>query len=219
MFFTLRVVSVCCLLFPVVSLAFVTEQLQSSQPYETLVITTPPQEARAYLGELKDYPDMYEITSTEPFTLQATIRQPLTTDAPVPFSLILVRQDDRGGGVSEVARLRHADGAWNQVADRLVAFTYLESETVSVPVEAGTYRIEISTPENLGRYWLHIGAEAYSEGYFATLGHIWAVQRHFAVGWWRFLWSSHVFYPVGSLVLVLGMWLTWRFRRSWLHVA
>ncbi len=206
---------------PVAAVALVTEAPVTERPYETIVITAPATDARVYLGALDNFPDMYEITSHEPFTLHAVIRQMLPAPEAelIPFSLVLVRQDDRGGGVSEVARLRHDSDAWERVSDARVAMSFLESRTVSVPVAAGTYRIEISTPENLGRYWLQIGATPSSAGYIATLGHIRAVQRHFQVGWWRFFWSSYVFYPLGIALLLTGLGVTWRNRQRWFHVA
>lgn len=199
--------------------AFTIEEHNLTTPYETYVISAPPSEQRGYLGELTGYPDIYEITSSEPFELRAVVRQPANAQMLAPFSLIAVRQDDRGGGVSEIARLKQPVTDWQVVSDPVVALTFKESEMISVPVSAGTYRVEISTPDNAGVYWLQIGATPERSGYFGTLGHIQAVQQHFDASWWRFLWSSYVFYPLGSVLLLLGIYVTWRNRRRLFHVA
>jgi hypothetical protein len=200
------------------ALAFVVEEHTLTTPYETYVVSASPEAARVYLGELTDYPEMYEITSSEPFELRAVVRQSVS-ETPAPFALIAVRQDDRGGGVSEIARLIQPVADWREVSDSFLGMRFLESEPISVPVAAGTYRVEISTPENSGRYWLQLGAAPERAGIFSTLGHIRTVQQHFGLGWWRFFWAGGVFYPLGALLLLSGIYATWRFRARLFHVA
>jgi hypothetical protein len=180
-------------------------QHEISRPYEVFVVEAEPPEQYEYLGELAGDPHMYEITSEDPFTLRAQVRQ-LDTESLVPFSLIAVRVGERNEGVTEVARLRQPAESWTTVDDARLALTLRESDALAAEVAAGTYRIEISTPENFGVYQLAIGETPVELGYFATLGAIRTTQAHFGAGWFTFLRSSYVFYPLGSLLLLGAIW-------------
>ena len=77
---------------------------EPAEAYEVIPIEGDPYVQREYLGDLADFPDMYELTSDVSFTLKIRVRQ-RTGDEAVPFGLMLVRQNEDDGGVSEVARI------------------------------------------------------------------------------------------------------------------
>ena len=191
---------------------------QTSVPYEVVSTKDNVRQNQEYLGELEGFPVMYELTSDEPFTLQAYVRQKYRpgTD-PLPLSLIAIRQNQRGGGVTEVARLSIEPTQWQRVKSSALGLTLLESPLLSAQVEPGTYRIEISTPENTGKYLLTFGTEDSDDGYFAQLGGVWRTQQFFDYSFFRMLASSFVYYPLGILLLLFLIQRGWKYRTLVTH--
>jgi len=191
---------------------------QTSAPYEVVSTKDNVHQKQEYLGELAGFPVMYELTSDEPFTLQASVRQKHRpgTD-PLPLSLIAIRQNQRGGGVTEVARLSIESTQWQRVKSSALGLTLLESPLLSAQVEPGTYRIEISTPENTGKYLLTFGTEDSDDGYFAQLGGVWRTQQFFGYSFLRMLASSFVYYPLGILLLLFLIQRGWKYRTLVTH--
>jgi hypothetical protein len=206
------VLMLLCVLAPV-AWAFDPVVQEFAEPYEVHVVEVDATQQREYLGVLNDYPEMYEITSQEPFTLRAEVIQ-LAGEELVPLALIAVRQNEFNGGVSEVARVNQPAEEWRTINDPVLALTLRTSNVIEVPVEAGTYRVEVSSPENSGAYMLRLGSEPVAGGYFKTLADIRTVQAHFGVGWLSFLRSTYVFYPLGSLIVLGGIYFTVQRLRS-----
>lgn len=204
----------CLGLLPMVTQATLLSTEQPSTPYEVVTISGDPTHARTYLGVLQDTPLMYEITAEQPFTLTARLQQPAwDRREPDHYSLIIIRQNDRGGGVSEVARLYGDETQWRPVRDRVVGLTFFQA-TLSASVGPGVYRIEVSTPENQGRYRLQLGTESDGVGYFARLGQIATTQDFFGYSPVKLLTSSYVYYPLGVLLLLVGLHMVWRHRQA-----
>ena len=193
---------------------------QTSVPYEVVSTKDNVRQSQEYLGELEGFPVMYELTSDEPFTLQAYVRQKYRpgTD-PLPLSLIAIRQNQRGGGVTEIARLTPESAQWQPVKSSALGITLLQSSLLSAQVEPGTYRIEISTPENAGKYLLTFGAEDSDDAYFAQLGGVWRTQQFFGYSFMRMLASSFVYYPLGILLLLFIIQRGWKYRTLVTHNA
>lgn len=216
--YTLCVVGfiVCTGVLPSIAVANTLSTEQPSAPYEVVTVSGDPTQARTYLGALQGAPVMYEITAEQPFTLAATLEQPAwNRHEPAPYALIIIRQNDRGGGVSEVARLySDEETQWQRVRDRAVGLTFYQA-TLSAPVGPGVYRIEVSTPENLGRYRLQLGTESDGVGYFARLGQIATTQDFFGYSPVKLLTSSYVYYPLAILLLIAG----WRFAMKYRQVS
>jgi len=185
-----------------------------SRPYEVVTIKEDAGRIQEYLGELEGSPVMYEITSDEPFVLQAHVRQRYRAGTePVEFSLIAIRQNERGGGVTEIQRQRPELADWQRRKDSLLGLVLWESPGLSSAVEPGTYRVEISTPDNTGKYLLSFGTEPVRDGYFKTLTGIARTQQFFGFSFLRLLSSSYVYYPIG---IILGLFVTqrvWSYRR------
>ena len=124
---------------------------EPKEQYAVLTIEGDPYTQREYLGDLEDYPDMYEVTSDVTFDLKVKVRQ-RATSKPKSFALILVRQNDGDGGVTEVARLNQPVTEWTKVKEPSLGMTFLESSVLEKQLIPGTYRVEISTPDNKGDY-------------------------------------------------------------------
>jgi hypothetical protein len=183
----------------------------STRAYEVIVVDAPVSSQIVYLGELEGYPEMYEINAGEPFTLYAEVHQ-LATEPLIPFSLIAVRQNDRGGGVREVARVHTSDSSWQRSVDPRYNIPLAAATPISISVEPGVYRVEVSTPENFGRYMLRLGTLPVNDGFFTELAHIRAVQEFFGISWFRFLGVTPVLYLLGCLLVLCGIGATWWYR-------
>lgn len=200
--------------------AFELVTTEVTRPYEIVTVDNNLGPQHIYLGELKDFPIMYEISTSEQFDLSTKVRQRYNgSGEPHDFSLIVIRQNDRGGGVTEVARLRPNTSDWAVVKDSVFGMTFWESETLTKTVDPGVYRIEISTPENIGRYMLTIGEGGELPGYFSTIANIHTTQKFFGYSVLKLLTSSYVYYTLGIVFLLFIIQKTWRYRKSIAHVA
>lgn len=156
---------------------------------------------------------MYELTTDVSMTLKVQLRQRDSNDA-VSFGLIMVRQNEDDGGVTEIVRLNKPVSEWNRVKESLLGITFLEGGLIEKEIAPGTYRIEVSTPDNKGDYMLVVGDEPHPSGFFEALGQIYMTQRHFGYTPFHMLWSSYVYYPIGILIVLYGMFCTWQLRRG-----
>ncbi len=190
---------------------------QPTKPYAPLAIDAEIAREQLYLGALVGDPHMYEVTLEEEGVLTLTLVQPSGEGAPLPFSLIVVRDNDNHRGVTEVGRLTGKDIMWTEYYDTALALTFLRSETVEYVLAPGVYRFEVSTPENFGKYFIALGSEPDTTGYFAKLRDIRLVQSFFEVSFFRLFISSYVLYPVGTLLLALLIFATWRRQRTISH--
>lgn len=205
-------------LFVVVTPALAASPLinQPAMPYAPLAINAEIETEQLYLGELRGDPHMYEVTLEEEGEFVLTLVQ-RSTEAPVPFSLIVVRDNDNHRGVTEVGRLTGKDIEWSEYYDGAFALSFLRSETVSYTLTPGVYRFEVSTPDNIGKYLLVLGTKPDDTGYFAKLGDIRLVQDFFGASFFRIFISTYVLYPVGVVVLIGLIYATWRRQRALPH--
>lgn len=189
---------------------------QPAMPYAPLAISADIETEQLYLGELVGDPHMYEVTLEEESEFVLTLVQQ-SGETPIPFSLIVVRDNDNHRGVTEVGRLTGKDIQWGEYYDAALALSFLRSETISYPLTPGVYRFEVSTPDNFGKYLLVLGTKSDDTGYFAKLGDIRLVQNFFDVSFFRMFISTYVLYPVGVVGLLVLIYLTWRRQRTSLH--
>ena len=191
---------------------------ETTEPYAVVPLSDAPEIKQAFLGTLQDFPIMYETTSAEPFTLTVQLAQRATAE-PDKFSLMIVRQNDTDGGVTEIDRLPFSADEWQARKDSVYGMTFLESPVVTALVEPGTYRVEVSTPENAGQYRLTFGAGEVETGYFATLGNVRTTQKFFGQSVANMLLSSYVYYLLGIIILLIVLQRTWKYRKSIAHGA
>jgi hypothetical protein len=206
-------------LVPVVVFARDVYLTNPSVPYEVIMIETTMTESQLHLGELDNFPIMYEFVVTEETNFQASLAQPAQgTETANPLTLMLVRKDDRGGGVSEVSRLIPDSSTWSTIKDASLGVTLLEGGGLNEELAPGTYRLEVSTPDNFGKYLLSLGPQD-SGGYFATLSEAWQVQQFLGYSPIKILTSSLVYYPLGILILAFLIHRTWKYRKFIKHVS
>jgi hypothetical protein len=182
-------------------------------PYEPMVIDGRVEEKAEYLGHLVGDPQMYEFTVGAETTLSLKVLQK-AADSPLLLSLITVKENTRNAGVSEVGRLTAKAAVLSLREDDVLNMSFLESQFFTATLTAGTYRVEVSTPDNYGKYLLEIGTKPTDAGYFATLSHIRTVQKFFDESFFAMFGSSYVTYPLGILILLGLLYFTWRKRAA-----
>lgn len=187
---------------------------ESTIPYEVVVIDDNPEAAKTIMSTLAGFPDMYEVVSDSEFTLSLQLKQPVTAGTPTThFSLIVVEENERARGVTEVLRQNpNTTTDWTKVSDAVLALPLLVAEPIAIPLSAGIYRFEVSTPNNTGSYLLELGSDTTGLGYRDALARVRAVHDFVGVSSWRIVRSSLVFYPILAVVFVGLLGLSWRYR-------
>jgi len=182
-------------------------------PYDVFLIESKPPTQQLFIGELQDFPEMYKIDSSEPFLLTVQIRA-LPNDGMSSPKLngIIVRQKD--GSVEEVVRLNSTDITWGKGRDYLTGLLYLVGETFSQEVSAGVYHIEVSAPQNIGKYILVVGSQPLAVGYFTSLGAVSKMYLFYGTSRIFMLRSPIVYYPVGIIILLGLIGITWRWQHG-----
>lgn len=183
------------------------------EAYDVIKIDGDPYIERSYLGDLEDFPDMYELTTDVAIKLRVELKQRSTKKA-VPFGLIMVRQNNDDGGVTEIIRQNQPLSQWKEGRNAMLGLTFLGNEVIEKDIIPGTYRIEISTPDNKGQYMLTIGEEPVPSGYFKALMQIAKTQYHFGATPFRLLASSYVYYSLGIVLVLYGIHRTRRYKKE-----
>jgi hypothetical protein len=199
------------LLFSNTTLAFNPTLKTTKVPYEVQVADSNIENEAEYLGELSGDPHMYEFAIGAKTNLVLRVSQ-LNSDTTIPFSLIAIKENNQNAGVTEVGRLKSSDVVWDINRNSTLGLTFLNSQTLEAEINPGIYRVEVSTPDNLGRYMLTIGAVAVNSGYFSTLYDIRLIQKAFGKSIFSLLGSSYVYYPLGITTLLFIFYFTWRKR-------
>ena len=192
--------------------------VQPQEQYGVIAIEDDPYIEHHFLGTLEDYPEMFEFTTDVSVDLSVRVLQRDSGKA-VPFGLIMVRQNEDDGGVSEVARLNQPISEWVKVSDSVLGLDLLESARIEKSVSPGTYRVEVSTPDNKGKYMLVVGDESKRTGFFRTLAHIYTIQRHLGYTPFHLLLSSYFYYPLGMLLVLYCAYRVWRYRKEKAYVS
>lgn len=174
---------------------------------EITTISTP-EISQAYYGELKNSPHMFEVVSTQALPLNVQILVPAIESGKTNVSGLIIKVIDRG--VEEISRMSSKDAEWEKMREHFVGDTYLEGPEFEEMLPPGTYRIEVSSPDNLGKYVLVVGKEeVISVGdYFHLVGDIVKIKKFFEKPFIAVLQSPLVSVPL-FLVMIFG-WFCYR---------
>lgn len=191
------------------------------KPYDLVPLNDNLLDKQVFLGELDDFPIMYGFTiGDETTNFKTVIRQRYEGDTkPIDFSLILIRQNDNNRGVTEIARLRLRTEDWTIVKDKTIGMTFWESPLLDNELQSGSYRLEISTPDNIGRFMLTFGESDNDGGYFKELGNVYTTQKFFGHSFLKLLSSTLVYYLLGIIFLLFVIQKTWKYRNSIKHAG
>jgi len=199
------------LLFPYSIFAFNPILNSVITPYEPMVVSGRIEEEAQYLGHLIGDPQMYEFTIGVESLLSVRVAQK-DTESPLLLSIITVKENTNNAGVTEIGRLSAGMSELVSRKDTVLGMTFLESQFFTATLTPGTYRVEVSTPDNLGKYLLSIGTKSADVNYFTTLSNIRTVQKFFDYSIFALLSSSYIKYPLGIIILSILIYFTWRKR-------
>jgi hypothetical protein len=202
------------LLLAPIAQAYNPTKIEVEEPFTVVVIPMDETGQRqSYLGTLESFPHLYEFTLAEATTLQIQTRQRAQADAE-PVNLILLAVNPDTERISEIVRLNTPITERTRDFVGGLGITVIESDVVEVDLEAGVYRLEVSTPLNQRPYELDFGIASNDNTYFGTFATIWEVQRHFEYWWTRYLLSTFVLYQLGIVVMLLGLIYVIRLRKT-----
>jgi hypothetical protein len=169
--------------------------------------------SQAFYGELDNFPHTFEIRATEPFTLFTKILQPDIESSDGNVSGIIIKLPAERGRVEEVARLSEK-GTWPTEYEIFGGDSYRTGPSFERELGPGTYRIEVSTPDNIEKYVLVVGKrEELTIGYFELVGRIAEVKAFFGKSKLRVVESVYVYVPILLVASVVG-YLWYRRRRG-----
>jgi hypothetical protein len=213
MYFYLKIVTLILVLWPVSSTVFGASPIENKPnlPYEVLTMDSQIETRQVYLGKLTGDPHTYEFSIGAERELVVNLSQERSEEI-IPLSIIVVKVNDNNRGVQEMGRLSSADNSWSKYRDSAFGLSLYSGKTFKLSLTPGIYRLEISAPENLGKYLMVVGKDNSQDGYFASLGHIRVVQKFFDLSIFSMLRSSYVYYPLGIIILAGLFYLTWRNR-------
>lgn len=152
-----------------------------------------------YYGELGGWPHTFNfyLTESTPLTYTLAVRP-----GAKPVTLLLVREENRG--VSEVSRLAGANVTWRSTRDARLSLTIEQAESLQTTLTPGSYKLEISNPENQGRYQLAVGTGS-SGGFWQSLVETFQVHAFYG-SWYTALLSWRVWLLVG-IILIASWWI------------
>lgn len=199
-------------LLPGTVAAFSLQVVEPAQQYEPMIVSVQDLNQHQFLGQLTGDPETFQFTNetVTKYSIQVSQRNL----APKSFSLIVIRLEGSGRGVSEITRSSSILQDWESERNALFGMQMLHSQPLELTLVPGTYQIEISTPENQGSYMLSFADGHDRDGYFATLRSIWDVQKHFGMEWYRYFSSVFVAIPLGIALILLGWYMHGRDKKK-----
>lgn len=186
-----------------------------SEPYEIVRIEGDVEYRQVHLGSLDDYPIMYEMDINEPTTLTFSLRQPARgLESPAKLDLIIVKKNEDDGGVTDITRFNPSEDEWIKVNDKSVGVTFWDSKEIMQELEVGEYLLEVSNPNNLGKYILKMGDYSQEIGYFEELENARSIQKFLGYSIFRMLVLPKVYYPVGIALLLFFVYKVRKYRKT-----
>lgn len=189
------------LMLPTLSQAYFVSEHELSTPYEVMILEQPVVERQLVVGELEGYPEMIEFTSTAEEALRVTLLGLPGSSTP-NFGGIVVRVLDPRG-VEEVARLKPQEATWESFREPVSKIQFLLGPEFETTIASGTYRIEVSTPENFGKYGIALGLVDTNHGYRTTWSSVARLYEFAEVPKLGMIRTSLVYIPL-LILFVLG---------------
>lgn len=165
------------LLIPLVSLAH-QPVVSEFANYDDFQPIGDPAVSKAFYGTLQGYPHTYTLTLDTEAELFVQLLVPDVADIDTNVNGLVVHELPRGQ-VEAVTQLSPTDGSWDSFYEPFGGDSYLEGPEFKQVLPAGSYLIEISNAENVGRYVLATGELEQFDGlsYFETLKRIYEVKQ------------------------------------------
>ena len=202
---------VALLVLPSSAFAYTVTSHEIVTPYEVLPLELDLENRQIIIGELNGYPEMVEFTISEELPLSVSIFGLPGSSTP-NFGGIIVRVV-QPRGVEEIARIKAAEATWEAVREPISKLNFLVGPEYFGTVASGTYRVEVSTPENYGKYLIVIGDTDSDAGYGATFRSVAALYEFAEATKLGMIRTSLVYIPLGIILVLCGIVYTVRRTR------
>ena len=189
--------------------AYTTVEPTFPEQYEPYPVQSDFYTSTTYLSALTGEPQLYEFTVDVSDTLPLMLLQ-RASGRVEPLGLLVVEVLGDGKGVREVARQNVPPEEWQLYADPVLSIALRQTPAFEVALMPGTYQVEVSAPDNRGRYALVMGVDGTPAGYFDTLGAVRTIHSHFGYSFLRMLGSSYIYWPLGIVLLLLTVYKLFR---------
>ncbi len=182
--------------------------LVTQETLSDITIISDPILSQSYYGYLEGFPHTYEIRSNVPFHLSTKILIPDIEISKNNISGIVIKLPEGRGRVTEIATLEAKNAEWQSVYEPVGGDSYREGPSFDGELTAGSYRIEVHTPDNAEKYVLVVGTrEDMSIGYFEMLKRLMKVKEFFGKSSVHIVESPLVYIPLVIIFVVgVGVW-------------
>jgi hypothetical protein len=199
--------------YPSLSFAYVATSFDFLDPYVPFEISPMPEVEQFYLAELNDYPHLYQFVITTPATYKIALRALPQTDLPAMRPALILVRDIDPNGVEEVTRLTYDSVSWQANYDPRSRLSYQSHESLFIPLDVGIYRLEVSSPGNVGKYMLVLGEDLTTPSIGTTFKTVRSLYDFYDMSVFGMLRTPVVFYPLGILFLLTLLLGTWQWQR------
>lgn len=189
---------------------------EANAPYEVRSIEESLTVEQWYLGELTQFPEMYEIGLIATTSLPISLKIPATEDVTQMRPTLLIVRDVDPRGVEEVMRVPFEATGWIKETDIRSGLAYFASPPLTVELAAGVYRIEVSSPNNLGKYMLVMGSDVTRPSWGVSFATVRSLYDFYGVSKMLMVRSPVLYYPLGIIVVLGLLVLMWWYRGRWL---
>lgn len=206
-----HIIFLVVLFLPSALLAFEPHFSVQEDPFHVFTISPDIEVKREYYGSLVGQPHLYEVTLDAPALLSVQVLTPASNPTKnlggIAVSVL------PSGGVKEVGRLQASTASWEPTQLAYLNDDFLAGPTLEAELSAGTYRVEVNTPENRGDYVLIVGTDTPSSGYFELVGEVWSVKQFLGRSVFSMVTESVIYLPVGIVLMLVLIFITWRIRK------
>lgn len=166
-----------------------------------------PQTGQEFFGKLTAFPHTYSFSLHETTRFAAHVYMYASGGAKNDATMLLVKEERKG--VSEIGRTDGKDAQWQETRDAILSMDFNDGGSIDTTLEAGSYRLEVSSPDNDALYRLVLNDGA-SASYFSALSTLFAVNTLVGAPAYTAFSSPLVYVPL--LVLLAGG-IAWHMKR------
>lgn len=154
-----------------------------------------PAETYTLYGHLDGYSHVYLFTVADEIDFSAQVTTHPSVQNGTKTSLILVREERRG--VDEIGRVYGERSEWSDAYFPSVALATKNSEVLEATLVAGSYKLEVSAPDNSTPYRLLINGRPTMK-----VGEIYIARQIFDLPYFGVILSPYIFMPIFLLLAI-----------------
>ena len=191
------------------SLAYQAVVVTPSEPYEVFEIDNSLTTETWYLGQLDSYPQMYGLSLLRDTVVNLSLRILDDVDMEIMRPNLLLVKRTMPQGVEEIIRMDFDSEKWKLEKDSQSNLAYYAPDVLELNLTAGEYKVEITTANNEGKYMLVLWSDEQKESFAARWETVGKLYDFYGVSRVRILGTSLVYFPLGILILLILLGVTW----------